>query len=93
LGNEKRERGQKRRQRRGAEEPHLLHHKLALALVGDLEERVARHVLHARVRLVHELEELVDHGLQELPVGAQELGVLADDIPLGVMIGGDGWGG
>jgi hypothetical protein len=30
---------------------------------------------------MHELEQLVDHGLQELPVGTQELGVLADNVP------------
>jgi hypothetical protein len=30
---------------------------------------------------MHELKELVDHGLQELPVGTQELGVLADNVP------------
>ena len=30
--------------------------------------------------LVHELEELVDDGLQELPVRLQESRVLADDV-------------
>jgi hypothetical protein len=30
---------------------------------------------------MHELEQLVDHCLQELPVGAKELGVLANNIP------------
>ena len=29
---------------------------------------------------VHELKELVDHRLQELPVGTQEAGVLAHDV-------------
>jgi hypothetical protein len=43
--------------------------------------RVARHVLHARVELVHELEQLVHDRLEELPVRAQEPRVLADDIP------------
>jgi hypothetical protein len=33
------------------------------------------------MRLVHELEQLVHDGLQELPVSAQELGVLANDVP------------
>jgi hypothetical protein len=37
--------------------------------------------LHARVCLVHELKQLVDHRLEELPVLAQELGVLAHHIP------------
>jgi hypothetical protein len=58
----------------------LQHDKLALALVADLQEGVARHVLHAGVRLVHELKQLVDDRLEELPVRAQELGVLADDV-------------
>lgn len=30
---------------------------------------------------MHELKQLVDHGLEELPVGTQELGVLADNVP------------
>jgi hypothetical protein len=42
----------------------------------------ARH-LHARVRLVHELKQLVDDGLEELPVLPQELGVLAHHVPAG----------
>jgi hypothetical protein len=44
--------------------------------------------LHARVRLVHELEQLVDHRLEELPVRAQELGVLAHHVPGGEVGGG-----
>ena len=59
---------------------HLQDDKLAAALLGNLEEGVARHVLHARVELVHELEELVDDRLEELPVRAQEARVLADDV-------------
>lgn len=59
---------------------HLRHHKLALALVANLQKRFARHVLHPRVRLVHKLKELVDHRLEKLPVVAQKAGVLADDI-------------
>jgi hypothetical protein len=46
----------------------------------DLEEGVARHVLHAGVHLVHELEELVDDRLEELPVRAQEAWILPDDV-------------
>ncbi len=30
---------------------------------------------------MHELEELIDHRLQELPVIPQESGILPDDIP------------
>mmetsp|Transcript_12755 Transcript_12755/g.49781 ORF Transcript_12755/g.49781 Transcript_12755/m.49781 type:complete len:361 (+) Transcript_12755:1515-2597(+) len=52
----------------------------ALALDGDLEEGVARHVLDARVRLVHEFEQLVHDSLQKLPVQAKEPGVLAHNV-------------
>ncbi len=37
--------------------------KLSLALVADLQEGLAGHILDARVHLVHELKELVDHRL------------------------------
>ena len=60
--------------------PALLHHKVPPALLRDLDERVARHVLHALMRLVHELEELVDDRLKELPVRLEEARVLADDV-------------
>lgn len=53
----------------------------ALALVADLEEGLAGHVLDARVRLVHELEQLVHDRLQELPVVAQEPRILSHHIP------------
>ena len=43
--------------------------------MGDFDKSVASHVLNALVRLVHELEELVDNSLQELPVGAQKAGI------------------
>mmetsp|Transcript_18783 Transcript_18783/g.59888 ORF Transcript_18783/g.59888 Transcript_18783/m.59888 type:complete len:439 (-) Transcript_18783:909-2225(-) len=59
----------------------VLHaHKLGAALLADLEEGVARHVLHARVRLVHELEQLIHHRLEELPVRDQEARVLSHDV-------------
>ena len=60
----------------------LQRHELALALLRDLEEGVAGHVLHARVLFVHELEELRHHGAQELPVlgRAEEAGVLPHHI-------------
>ena len=45
--------------------------------------------LHPRVRLVHELKQLVDHCLQELPVVAQEAGVLAHHIPAAAGSGGE----
>ena len=68
---------------RDIERPRLAHlqdDELATALLRNLEERVARHVLDSRVELVHELEELVDDRLQKLPVRAQEARVLADDV-------------
>eukprot|EP00983_Pelagomonas_calceolata_P077380 1153835-Pelagomonas_calceolata.AAC.2 len=37
--------------------------------------------LDTRVCFMHELKQLVDHRLQELPVGPQKLGVLAHHIP------------
>jgi hypothetical protein len=39
---------------------------------------------------VHELEQLVDDGLEELPVSAEEFGVLADDVPVVVLVWGGG---
>lgn len=63
-------------------EIHYLHlHELALALEADLQEGLARHVLHARVRLMHELKQLVHHSLEKLPVVAQEPGILTHNIP------------
>lgn len=61
----------------------LLDDEFPLALVADLEEGFAGHVLHARVGLVHELKQLVHHRLQKLPVVAQEAGVLPHDVPAG----------
>src|SRR5690242_513303 len=54
--------------------------KVSPALVGNLDERVASHVLNTLVRLVHELEELVDDSLQELPVCLEESRVLANNV-------------
>mmetsp|Transcript_2402 Transcript_2402/g.6409 ORF Transcript_2402/g.6409 Transcript_2402/m.6409 type:complete len:300 (-) Transcript_2402:261-1160(-) len=53
---------------------------LLFALLRDLQKRVARHVLHPRVRLVHELKQFVHHRLQKLPMRAQKPRVLADNI-------------
>ena len=53
---------------------------MALALVSNLDEGVAGHVLNTLVCLVHEFEQLVDHGLQELPVRLQESRVLAHNV-------------
>ena len=54
--------------------------KLSPALESNLDEGVAGHVLHPLVCLVHELEQLVDDGLQEPPVGPEEPRVLADNV-------------
>ena len=59
----------------------MQHHEFAFALVRDLEEGLTSHVLHAGVRLVHKLKELVHHRLQELPVVPQEARVLPHHIP------------
>ena len=59
---------------------HLNLNKLSPTLDGDLDERVAGHILDAFVGLVHELEQLVHHCLQEPPVGPEESGVLAHDV-------------
>lgn len=32
------------------------------------------------MRFVHELEQLVDHGLEKFPVSLEESGILADDV-------------
>ena len=60
---------------------HLDLYKLSFALVTDLEEGFTRHVLDAWVSLMHELEELVHHSLQELPMVAQKAWILAHHIP------------
>ena len=60
---------------------HLNLHKLSSALVTDLEEGLASHVLDARVSLMHELKQLVHDSLQELPVVAQKPGILPHHIP------------
>ena len=59
---------------------HLNLDKLSPTLDGDLDERVASHVLDALVSLVHELEQLVHHSLQKPPVGPEKPGVLAHDV-------------
>ena len=54
--------------------------KLPPALEGNLDEGVTGHVLYSLVGLVHELKQLVDHGLEEPPVRPQEPGVLSHDV-------------
>ena len=54
--------------------------KFALTLRGNLQESVARHVLHPRVRLVHEFKQLVHHRLKKLPVQSQKPRVLSYDV-------------
>mmetsp|Transcript_13038 Transcript_13038/g.37524 ORF Transcript_13038/g.37524 Transcript_13038/m.37524 type:complete len:393 (+) Transcript_13038:661-1839(+) len=58
----------------------LIRHELPLALLADLEEGVDGHLLHTRKVFVHELEQLEQHGLEELPVRSQEARVLANDV-------------
>jgi len=49
-------------------------------LHDDLDERITGHVLDSLMTLVHELEQLVDDRLEELPVDAQKPRILADDV-------------
>ena len=60
---------------------YLKSHKLIFALVADLEEGLASHVLDPWVCLMHELKQLVHHRLQKLPVVFEETRILADNIP------------
>ena len=48
--------------------------------LANLKESVARHVFDPRVRLMHELEQLLDNSLQELPVPLQEYRELSDHV-------------
>lgn len=50
------------------------------SLLSDFDESIASHVLNSLVGLVSELEELVDDGLEELPVSFEETRVLTDDV-------------
>lgn len=56
-------------------------HKLSFALVANLQESFTSHILHPRMRLMHELKQLIHDCLQELPVVAEESGILAHHIP------------
>lgn len=58
----------------------LLQHEVASALLGDLNKGIASHILDTVVCLVHELKQLVDDGLQKLPVRLQKAGVLSNNI-------------
>jgi len=58
----------------------LLSDEVTTALLSDLDESIAGHVLNSLVRFVHKLEKLVDDRLEELPVGLEESRVLSDDI-------------
>ena len=55
-------------------------HEHLLGQLGDLEVRLACHVLHPRVTLVHKLVQFVHHCLQEGPMVDQEVGELADHV-------------
>jgi hypothetical protein len=52
-------------------------------ILGLLASTTPAAHLHSRVCLMHELKQLVHHSLEELPVLAQELGVLTNHIPGG----------
>ena len=50
------------------------------ALLSDLDESIACHILNTFVRLVHEFKELVDHSFEELPVCFEEAWILSDNV-------------
>lgn len=58
----------------------LLLDKVALALLRNLDERVTGHVLYTLVGFMHEFKELVDNGLQKLPMGLQEPRILTNRV-------------
>ena len=58
----------------------LERNKVAPARLGNLDESIAGHVLDTLVRLVHELKQLVDDRLEELPMRLEEAGILADNV-------------
>ena len=60
--------------------PHLDLYKLPPALLRNLDESVARHVLHSLVGLVHELEKFVHHCLQEAPMGPEKARILSHNV-------------
>eukprot|EP00001_Collodictyon_triciliatum_P065116 11553_4 len=53
---------------------------LVFAPLADLEKGLACHVLDTRMRLVHELEQLIHHSFEELPVRTQESRILSDYV-------------
>ena len=60
--------------------PHLDLDELPPALLCNLDERIASHVLDTLVSLVHEFEQLVHDCLQEPPMGAEETRILSNDV-------------
>jgi len=55
-------------------------HKHLFGELGNLQVRFTRHVLHARVALVHKFVQLVHYSLQESPVVDEEVGELAHHV-------------
>jgi len=51
-----------------------------LGKFGDLEESFRCHVLHTRVRLVHELDQLLNHRLKEGPMRTEEVRELTNHV-------------
>lgn len=58
----------------------LVRRELPRAVQRDLQKRVTGHLLHSRIRLLHELEQLLAHRLQEVPVRLHERRVLPYDV-------------
>lgn len=58
----------------------MLHDKVPATFLRDLDEGIACHVLHAFMCLVHELEQLVNDGFEELPMCFQEARILSNNV-------------
>lgn len=58
----------------------LLHHEVAPALLRNLDEGIASHVLHTFVGFVHELEKFVNNRLEEFPVRFEEPWILPHNV-------------
>lgn len=60
--------------------PGLVHDEVPSAFLRNFDERIAGHVLHTFVCLVHEFKQLVDNRLQEFPVRFEETRILANNV-------------
>jgi len=57
-----------------------VHYKVPPTLLSNFDKSIAGHVLYALMGFVHELEQFVDHRLEEFPMSLQKPGILTNDI-------------